>query len=85
MNEVRDRVNLPTYTLPTEFDLDDILQERKLELMFEGQYLHDLKRTQRTVGTRSYDDPKLVLPIPQREINANPNLCQNTSYQGPSC
>lgn len=85
LNEVRDRVNLPTYTLPTEFDLNDILQERKLELMFEGQLLHDIKRTQGTVGTRSYDDPKLVLPIPRREIDANSNLCQNASYTGPTC
>jgi hypothetical protein len=85
LNEVRDRVNLPTYTLPTEFDLNDILLERKLELMFEGQLLHDIKRTQGTVGTRSYDDPKLVLPIPRREIDSNPNLCQNASYTGPTC
>lgn len=85
LNEVRDRVNLPTYTLPTDFDLNDILLERKLELMFEGQLLHDIKRTQRSVGTRSYDDPKLVLPIPRREIDSNPNLCQNASYTGPAC
>ena len=85
LNMVRDRVSLPTYTLPTEFDLNDILQERKFELMFEGQLLHDIKRTQGTVGARSYDDPKLVLPIPRREIDANPNLCQNASYTGPTC
>ncbi|MFP8489264.1 RagB/SusD family nutrient uptake outer membrane protein [Gracilimonas sp. Q87] len=85
LNEVRDRVNLPTYTLPTDFDLNDILLERKLELMFEGQLLHDIKRTQRSVGARSYDDPKLVLPIPRREIDSNPNLCQNASYEGPPC
>lgn len=85
LNEVRDRVNLPLYTLPTEFDINDILLERKLELMFEGQLLHDIKRTQRSVGARAYDDPKLVLPIPRREIDANPNLCQNDSYQGPPC
>ncbi|MBD3617775.1 MAG: RagB/SusD family nutrient uptake outer membrane protein [Gracilimonas sp.] len=85
LNEIRDRVNLPLYVLPTEFNLDDILLERKLELMFEGQLLHDIKRTQGTVGTRNYDDPKLVLPIPRREIDANPSLCQNASYQGPAC
>ena len=82
INEVRDRVGLDPLVTVT---LDDILQERKLELMFEGQLLHDLKRTQRNVGTRTYDDPKLVLPIPRREIDSNPNLCQNASYQGPSC
>jgi len=83
LNEVRDRVNLPLFVTPPT--VADILQERKLELMFEGQLLHDIKRTQGTVGARSYDDPKLVLPIPRREIDANPNLCQNASYTGPTC
>ncbi|MDZ7808004.1 MAG: hypothetical protein U5K71_12935 [Gracilimonas sp.] len=73
----------PCYILPTEFDLDDILLERKLELMFEGQLLHDIKRTQGTVGTRTYDDPKLVLPIPRREIDSNPiTICQSAELHG---
>lgn len=85
LNKIRNRVNLPIYNLPSDFDLADILKERKLELMFEGQLLHDIKRTKRSVGARPYDDPKLVLPIPRREIDANPKLCQNASYQGLSC
>ncbi len=85
LNRIRDRVNLPLYLLPTDFDLDDILRERKLELMFEGNLLHDIKRTQRNVGSRTYDDPKLVLPIPQRDLDANPNLCQNPTYDGTQC
>ena len=84
INEIRDRVNLDPYA-DGELTLDDILRERKLELMFEGNLLHDIKRTQRNVGARSYDDPKLVLPIPQREMNANPNLCQNPTYSGTQC
>lgn len=35
LNRIRERVDLPEYILPTDFDLDDILRERKLELMFE--------------------------------------------------
>lgn len=84
INRIRDRVNLDPLT-EAELDLDVILHERKLELMFEGNLLHDIKRTQRNVGSRSYDDPKLVLPIPQREIDANPNICQNPSYTGTQC
>ena len=84
MNTIRDRVNLDPYA-DGELTLDDILLERKLELMFEGNLLHDIKRTQRNVGARSYDDPKLVLPIPQREMNSNPNLCQNPTYSGTQC
>ncbi|MEQ8524961.1 RagB/SusD family nutrient uptake outer membrane protein [Gracilimonas sp.] len=81
LNEVRGRVNLPLYTLPTEFDLDDILLERKLELMFEGQLLHDLKRTQQDVGDISYDSGQITYPIPQREIDVNTSLDQNDYYE----
>jgi starch-binding outer membrane protein, SusD/RagB family len=84
INAIRDRVNLDPLTL-LDLDLDAILLERKLELMFEGNLLHDIKRTERNVGTRTYDDAKLVLPIPQREIDVNPNLCQNATYTGPQC
>jgi hypothetical protein len=80
LNRIRDRVNLPLYNTPSEFDLDDILLERKLELMFEGQLLHDLKRTQRSVGNISFDSGQITYPIPQREIDVNPNLVQNDYY-----
>lgn len=84
VNRIRERVELDPLLL-TDLDLDAILLERKLELMFEGNLLHDIKRTQGSVGARSYDDAKLVLPIPQREIDANPNICQNPTYTGPQC
>jgi len=84
INLIRDRVNLAPLAT-ANLDLDAILLERKLELMFEGNLLHDIKRTQRNVGTRSYNDPKLVLPVPQRELDSNPNLCQNPTYSGAQC
>ena len=84
INRIRDRVSLDPLD-EVDLDLDAILLERKLELMFEGNLLHDIKRNQRNVGARNYDDVKLVLPIPQRELNSNPNLCQNPSYAGPAC
>lgn len=84
INRIRDRVNLDDLLL-TELDLDAILHERKLELMFEGHLVHDIKRTQGSVDARTYDDPKLVLPIPRRDIDSNPNICQNPTYSGPQC
>ena len=30
--------------------------------------------------TYDYDDPNLVFPIPQRELDANPELVQNPGY-----
>jgi hypothetical protein len=58
-------------------DLDEILRERKRELSFEGHAIHDAKRLKANVGSLAYDDDDLVLPIPQRELDANPNLEPN--------
>jgi starch-binding outer membrane protein, SusD/RagB family len=47
--------------------------------------LHDLRRWKGTLfeGTEDeipYNSPRLVLPIPQREIDVNDNLEQNPGY-----
>ena len=77
LNAVRARVGLAPNLLPTTAD---ILAERKLELAFEGQLLHDLRRTQRNVGSFAYNADEVVWPIPQREMDVNPNLTQNPGY-----
>ncbi|RZL11304.1 MAG: RagB/SusD family nutrient uptake outer membrane protein, partial [Hymenobacter sp.] len=64
----------------TTVSVNDVLLERQLELAFEGFRVHDLKRTGRPVGTIAASDPRLVLPIPQREINNNSLLTQNAGY-----
>lgn len=60
--------------------LDKIIAERKLELAFEGLALSDVKRLKKSVGTLPFSDPKLVCPIPQREIDTNKSLTQNPGY-----
>jgi len=62
--------------------LDDILLERRLELSFEGFRIHDVRRLHENVATYAYNDPKLLYPIPEREIQANPALKdqQNPGY-----
>lgn len=77
INTLRERAGLPNI-VPT---LAIILNEREKELAFEGFRLHDYKRTKRSIGTFAYNDPKLVFPIPDREINANKALVQNPGYQ----
>lgn len=76
INTLRTRAGLGN-VVPT---LDIILNEREKELDYEGFRLHDYKRTKRTIGTFAYDDPKLVFPIPDREINVNKALKQNPGY-----
>lgn len=83
INAIRTRAGLAPLTALT---LNAILKERRLELAFEGFRLGDLKRNQEsafdplTGVTYAWNSPKLIFPIPLREINANPNLVQNTGY-----
>lgn len=77
LNKLRVRAGLGAVT-PT---LEIILNEREKELAYEGFRLHDYKRTKRSIGAYPYNDPKLVFPIPDREINASNNtLKQNPGY-----
>ena len=64
----------------TTVDLNAILTERRLELAFEGHQVHDAKRLKRNVGTLVFNDNKLLMPIPQREIDTNKALVQNAGY-----
>jgi starch-binding outer membrane protein, SusD/RagB family len=57
------------------------IEERFRELGFEGDRLWTLKRTRSAVGSFPYDSARLVLPIPQREMDINKNLVQNPGYQ----
>lgn len=77
INTLRARSSAPALGVLT---LDLILNERELELAFEGFTLHDYKRTQRNIGTLSWDDNKLVFPIPQSARDRNPLLEQNPGY-----
>ena len=62
--------------------LADILLERRLELAFEGFKIHDVRRLHQNVSAYPYNDPKLLFPIPARELEANPSLKpqQNVGY-----
>lgn len=67
---------------------DNLLQiiwtERNYELGYEGDRYHDIKRRKQNfiteVGTFSWNDPQLIYPIPQTEMDANPNMIQNEGY-----
>lgn len=77
VNEIRKRAKASVLNSVT---LKDILTERVRELAFEGFLLHDIKRTKGNVGSMSWNDNKLVFPIPLREMQANPKLVQNPGY-----
>lgn len=78
VNKIRERAHASTLGAVT---LNDITNERALELAFEGSRIHDLKRLKKDTGDFPYNDPALVFPIPDREIKAsNGVLVQNPSY-----
>ncbi|MEO5944327.1 MAG: RagB/SusD family nutrient uptake outer membrane protein [Ferruginibacter sp.] len=68
-------------TAPANPTLNDIRNERFIELAFEGQRIHDLRRLRLPTGSYAWNSPKLVMPIPQREIDATSGvLVQNPGY-----
>jgi len=78
-NKIHTRAGLSAAASVT---LADILLERRLELSFEGHKIHDVRRLQLNVGSLPYNDAKLLFPIPERELEANPTLKtqQNAGY-----
>jgi hypothetical protein len=86
VNRVRSRSGATLLTA-ANLTLASILRERQLELAFEGFRLHDLKRTGTDIVTTAnppvvipITSNILVLPIPKRETDLNPNLVQNPGY-----
>jgi hypothetical protein len=83
INTIRSRVGLAALG---SVDLAAIIKERKLELAYEGQLLWDLKRLREsTAGSNNtngpaWNSPRLVMPVPQREMDVNKNLVQNEGY-----
>jgi hypothetical protein len=87
VNSIRQRARLPLLENLTQSALRDaILQERRLELAFEGSRWFDLVRTGKLVstlsakGTVNIKEFHTLFPIPQFQIGINPQLTQNPGY-----
>ncbi len=87
LNVVRARAGVPDRTLAealTGADLADlVIFERGLELALEGHRWFDLKRNGDALAIiPSGEAFRLLWPIPQRELQANPNIAddQNDGY-----
>jgi len=70
---IRERAGLDVSGI-SDVDLDEIRMERYKELIFEGHRLHDYKRWKRNVGDIGWDSERLIIPIPKKETDTNPNL-----------
>jgi len=96
LNAIRARVDLPPTTAVSQTDVAlAILNERRLELAFEGERWYDLLRfgAQYTIDLMNgqvdgkgvslgyqVTASKLLYPIPQNDRDNNPNLSQNPGY-----
>lgn len=81
INQIRTRAGLGDLDLNDGNFEDLILQERYVELAMEGGHrLWDLRRTGRAqdvLGGLGYEACDNVWPLPQQDIDRNPNLEQN--------
>jgi starch-binding outer membrane protein, SusD/RagB family len=90
--KTRDPSLVPYTSTGTQL-ISDIITERRKELAFEGLRYFDLTRQNIDIVRPQQDDSapsialvpkgddKRILPIPQAEIDANPNMVQNPGYR----
>jgi hypothetical protein len=90
LNRVRMRAGLANVSGLSQQELREKIQhERRMELAFEGHRWFDMVRTNNgqyaldflhSIGKSNAAAKHLLLPIPQKEIDSNPNLSQNPGY-----
>ncbi len=70
---------------PTQLHAE-IIRQRRIEFAYEGHRFFDLKRLGRDLvksphyTTVAFTDIRILPPIPQGEVDGNPNLKQNSGY-----
>lgn len=85
LNVIRNRAGLGDigpFATEEEY-IDALLQERRVELNFEGHRFFDLVRFDRVGDVLGRDDFRKVFPIPRDELLASDNLQQNPNYPEP--
>lgn len=90
LNIVRRRAGLPDISGKTQGEMKEIIiHERRIELAFEGHRWFDLIRIDngdyalkflKSLGKVNVNKNRLLLPIPQQEMDSNPMMTQNPGY-----
>lgn len=69
--------------------IDEVMLEKRKELCFEGQRLWDLMRHKQdivrkqctsSICTIAYPNERVIMPIPEAELDANPNIEANPGF-----
>ena len=90
LNIVRKRAGLDAVTGLTQDEMrEKIIHERRMEFAFEGHRWFDMIRIDhgnyaikflKSIGKNNVNKDRLLFPIPQTEIDANPLITQNPGY-----
>lgn len=92
INQVRERAGLDDLSGLSQDEFRLALEkERRVEFLLEGHRWFDLLRTGRTIAVMNHyfqdnnlnfsvTQDELLMPVPQREIDINPNMKQNPGY-----
>lgn len=86
LNRIATARGLSAFALTGSDLYEEILRQRRVELAFEGHRFWDLKRLGRDLvkaphyNTVSFDDIRILAPLPTREVDGNKNLVQNAGY-----
>ncbi len=87
VNTLRSARGLSEVSLSGESLIEEILRQKRLELAFEGERFFDLKRRgmdipkpQVDIPDLSYEDRRILAPIPSTEVQLNDSLKQNPGY-----
>ena len=92
LNTIRSHRGAPDTSASDAGLLSAILDERRIELAFEGHRLFDLTRNAQDLVRSDcslpngncmvpFPDHRFIHPIPQAEIDVNANMIQNEGYQ----
>lgn len=90
LNIVRERAGLDGVSGLSQAEMrEKIIHERRIELAFEGHRWFDMIRLQdgeyainflKSIGKSNINKNRLIFPIPQTEMDANPLMTQNDGY-----
>jgi len=86
LNRVASNRGLPDFALTGVALYNEVIRQRRIELAFEGHRFWDLKRLGRDIlkgplyNDVQFTDVRILAPLPQRELDGNKNLVQNTGY-----
>jgi hypothetical protein len=86
LNTIATNRGLTAFTLSGSALYEEVLNQRRLELAFEGHRFFDLKRLGRDLNKAphylpvAFTDIRILAPLPTSEVDGNKNMVQNAGY-----